>query len=66
MVAVGAYERRHVEILTSCGGPLPVMTYSVVDKGGPFVPKPEYLDLIVGGARYWSLPEQYVRSLVQY
>lgn len=63
-VAVGAYERKHVEILTPSSEPLPVTTYSVVDKGGPFAPKPEYSDLIVGGARYWSLPQQYVTSLI--
>jgi len=63
-VAGGAYERKHVEILTPSSEPLPVTTYSVVDKGGPFAPKPEYSDLIVGGARYWSLPQQYVTSLI--
>ncbi len=65
-VAVGAYERSHVEILTPSSESLPVMTYSVVRKKGPIAPTPDYLDLIVGGARYWSLPEQYVTSLVQY
>lgn len=65
-VAGGAYERKHVEILTPTSESLPVMTYSVVRKKGPFAPKPEYSDLIVGGARYWSLPQQYVTSLIQY
>ncbi len=63
-VAGRAYERKHVEILTPSSESLPVTTYSVVDKGGPFAPKPEYSGLIVGGARYWSLPQQYVTSLI--
>ena len=37
-VAVGAYERSHVEILTPSSESLPVMTYSVVRKKGRSLP----------------------------
>ncbi len=64
-VAVGAYERKKVEILTLDDETVPVLTYSVVHKEGPFAPTSKYMSLIIGGARYWSLPGQYVDSLVQ-
>lgn len=64
-VAVGAYERKKVGILTLDDETLPVVIYSVVHKEGPFAATSKYMSLIIGGARYWSLPEQYVDSLVQ-
>ncbi len=37
-VAVGAYKRKQVEILTLNDETVPVLTYSVVHKEGPFAP----------------------------
>ncbi len=64
-VAVGAYNRKQVEILTIDDETIPVLTYSVVPKDGPFAPTSKYMGLIISGARHWSLPEQYLDSLVQ-
>ena len=64
-VATGAYERKQVEILTPYDETVPAWTYSVVHKEGPFAPTSKYMGLIISGARHWSLPEQYVDSLVQ-
>jgi len=43
------------------GNPLKVMIYVVQEKEENHIPPSrEYLDLIVEGARYWHLPENYV------
>ena len=64
-VAVGAYKRKQVEILTLDDETVLVLTYSVVHKEGPFAPTSKYMGLIISGARHWSLPEQYVDSLAR-
>ena len=43
--------------------PLTVCTYFACRQPNPPLPNAGYKDLIVTGARYWHLPEEYVREL---
>lgn len=45
--------------------PLTVYTYDVVEKSEDTIPpNQEYKSLIVNGANYWKLPEDYIRQLI--
>ena len=65
-VNVGAYARRTVAVVTPTGDPLNVMTYCVVDRLNPLAPSQDYFDLILRGARNWSLPEDHIERLAEY
>ena len=62
-----SYDRR--ECLVFLDGedqrPLTVSTYFGVVQPNPPRPNAEYKDLILTGAKYWQLPETYVRKLEQ-
>jgi hypothetical protein len=43
--------------------PLTVFTYFAERQSGPPRPNAEYKALIIAGARYWNLPDDYVATL---
>lgn len=58
------YQRREVEVVVNGAGRRPAVTYEVIEKAPrELVPKLEYLDLLVAGARERGLPGDYVEWL---
>jgi gamma-glutamylcyclotransferase (GGCT)/AIG2-like uncharacterized protein YtfP len=45
--------------------PLPVQTYIAVPQSNPPLPNRDYMQLIIGGAKFWSLPPEYIVTLEQ-
>lgn len=43
--------------------PLSVQVYFAVPQNNPPLPNQEYKDLILGGARFWNLPADYIAEL---
>jgi len=44
--------------------PMKVYTYEVVDKDfKKYLPNEQYKNLVLEGAKYWQLPEQYIEFL---
>ena len=60
-----AYVREERQVLTGDGerSSLTVHVYFAVPQDDPPLPSLEYKDLIVRGAKFWQLPEAYVRML---
>ena len=59
-----AYKREPIEVFDADGRKFPVITYlAVPQEGGPFVPHRDYINLYVGGARYFGLPKAHVQVL---
>lgn len=59
----GAYRRTKVQVEAERGIAEDVLTYTVINKEGPFTPSADYMRLIIEGARHWGLPESYQRFL---
>lgn len=58
-----AYRRRPVKVIVD-GAPVRAMAYEVIDKHPhELPPAPEYLDLMVSGAREHGLPDDWLKRL---
>lgn len=62
-----AYRRHEFLVFLNGNGnePLTVWTYVAEKELNPPRPSAEYKDQILSGARWWHLPEQYIRELEQ-
>jgi gamma-glutamylcyclotransferase (GGCT)/AIG2-like uncharacterized protein YtfP len=58
-------EERHVYRDGNDDAPLVALVYFAIRQNNPPRPNTEYKRLIVDGARYWHLPEDYIRELEQ-
>jgi gamma-glutamylcyclotransferase (GGCT)/AIG2-like uncharacterized protein YtfP len=60
----GGYRRIRVEVIDEEEQAREAWSYEVVSKlAHDFKPVPEYLDLMIGGARDFALPEDYIESI---
>ncbi|MCL6508076.1 MAG: gamma-glutamylcyclotransferase [Bryobacteraceae bacterium] len=57
-------EQRHVFLDGDENQPLVAEVYFANHELEPPLPNQEYKDLIVNGARYWRLPEDYIRDVL--
>lgn len=59
------YERATIEVLREgeAGAIFEVMTYFANPEPGALPPSRHYMELILGGARHWQLPADYVATL---
>jgi gamma-glutamylcyclotransferase len=55
-------EERHVFLNDKDDLPLLVTVYFAIRQNNPPLPNQEYKDLILRGAKFWHLPEGYVRN----
>lgn len=60
-----SYVRIEHHVLLDGDGKKPclIQTYEAIEESSPPQPNNEYMNLIIGGARFWHLPEDYIRSL---
>ncbi len=60
-----SYNRRAVEVLADGDdqSPATAFTYLAVKECNPPPPSAEYMGLIIEGAKFWGLPEDYIREL---
>lgn len=56
-------EERHVFMDDDDQKPMAAFTYIAIPQKDPPLPNAEYKQLIVSGARFWHLPEAYIREL---
>ena len=63
--ATNAYRRIETRVFADANRdkPMTVWTYEVIDKSEVFKPNDEYKALLVEGARYWHLPDDYIEVL---
>jgi hypothetical protein len=45
--------------------PLSVAIYFATRQSNPPLPGTEYKNLILNGARYWKLPEEYIKAVLE-
>ena len=58
-------EQRHVFLDGNLEKPLAVAIYFATPQPGPHLPSQKYKDLILSGANYWHLPENYIRDILE-
>lgn len=58
-------EQRHVFLDGNLEKPLAVEIYFATPQPGPHLPSQKYKDLILSGANYWHLPENYIRDILE-
>ena len=58
-------EEHHVYVDGNEEKPLSVQVYFAIRQPNPPLPNEEYKSLIVGGAKHWHLPEEYIKALEQ-
>lgn len=58
-------EQRHVYLDDDLETPLSVEVYFAIPEPDPPLPDQEYKDLILAGARFWHLPEDYIRDVIE-
>ncbi len=58
-------EDRHVYVDENEEKPLAVQVYFAIRQSNPPLPNEEYKSLIVGGAKHWYIPEEYIKALEQ-
>ena len=62
----GGYQRRTVEVETASGERRSAVTYEVVTKeADELAPKPEYVELLIRGARERGLPQEWIDVLTE-
>jgi len=57
-------EQRHVFLDGNRKKPLAVAIYFATPEPGSHLPSQKYKDLILSGANYWHLPENYIRDIL--
>jgi gamma-glutamylcyclotransferase (GGCT)/AIG2-like uncharacterized protein YtfP len=57
-------EQRHVFLDDHKEKPLTVAIYFAIPEPGIHLPSQKYKDLILSGAEYWHLPENYIRDIL--
>ena len=58
-------EQRHVFLDGHRNEPLAVAIYFATPEPGAHLPSQKYKDLILSGANYWHLPENYIRDILE-
>jgi gamma-glutamylcyclotransferase (GGCT)/AIG2-like uncharacterized protein YtfP len=58
-------EQRHVFLDGHREKPLTVAIYFATPEPGSHLPSQKYKDLILSGANYWHLPENYIRDILE-
>jgi len=58
-------EQRHVFLDGNQEKPLAVGIYFATPQPGPHLPSQKYKDLILSGAKYWHLPKDYIRDILE-
>jgi len=58
-------EQRHVFLDGNRENPLAVGIYLATPQPGLHLPSQKYKDLILSGAKYWHLPENYIRDVLE-
>jgi gamma-glutamylcyclotransferase (GGCT)/AIG2-like uncharacterized protein YtfP len=58
-------EQRHVFLEGHRKKPLAVAVYFAIPQPGVHLPDQKYKDLIMSGAKYWHLPESYIRDILE-
>lgn len=58
-------EQRHVFLDGHREKPLTVAIYFATPEPGTHLPSQRYKDLILSGAKYWHLPENYIRDILE-
>jgi len=58
-------EQRHVFLDGHLNKPLAVAIYFATPEPGAHLPSQNYKDLILSGAKYWHLPEEYIRDVLE-
>jgi gamma-glutamylcyclotransferase (GGCT)/AIG2-like uncharacterized protein YtfP len=58
-------EQRHVYLDGHRNKPLTVEIYFAIPQPGVHLPNQKYKDLILSGANYWHLPEEYIRDILE-
>jgi len=58
-------EQRHVFLDGNREKPLAVGIYLAIPQPGPHRPSEKYKDLILSGAKFWHLPEDYIREILE-
>ena len=58
-------EQRHVFLDGNRKKPLAVAIYFAKPQPGVHLPNHKYKDLILSGAKYWHLPENYIRDILE-
>jgi len=58
-------EQRHVFLEGHRKKPLVVAIYFATPQPGVHLPSQKYKDLIISGANYWHLPDEYIRNILE-
>jgi gamma-glutamylcyclotransferase (GGCT)/AIG2-like uncharacterized protein YtfP len=58
-------EQRHVFLEGRRKKPLAVAIYFATPQPGVHLPNQKYKDLILSGAKYWHLPDKYIRDILE-
>jgi len=58
-------EQRHVFLEGDRKKPLAVAIYFAIPQPGVHLPNQRYKDLILTGAKYWHLPDKYIRDILE-
>jgi len=58
-------EKRHVFLDGHREKPLTLAIYFATPEPGSHLPSQKYKDLILSGANYWHLPENYIRDILE-
>ncbi|KAI8504745.1 hypothetical protein Bbelb_178630 [Branchiostoma belcheri] len=59
----GVYRPVELSVETSSGEHLTCRSYQIIDTSQPKPPSPQYMEVLLGGARQHRLPEEYIREL---
>ncbi|XP_078687649.1 gamma-glutamylcyclotransferase-like [Branchiostoma floridae x Branchiostoma belcheri] len=59
----GKYRPVELSVETSSGEHLTCRSYQIIDTSQPKPPSPQYMEVLLGGARQQGLPEEYIREL---
>jgi gamma-glutamylcyclotransferase (GGCT)/AIG2-like uncharacterized protein YtfP len=58
-------EQRHVFLEGHRKKPLAVAIYFATPQPGVHLPNQKYKDLVLSGAKYWHLPDKYIRDILE-
>jgi gamma-glutamylcyclotransferase (GGCT)/AIG2-like uncharacterized protein YtfP len=58
-------EQRHVFLAGHREKPVNVAIYFTTPEPGVHLPSQKYKDLLLSGANYWHLPEEYIRDILE-
>ncbi|XP_035678562.1 gamma-glutamylcyclotransferase-like [Branchiostoma floridae] len=61
----GVYRPVELSVKTSTGETLTCRSYRIIDTSQPNLPSPQYMEVLLGGARQQGLPEEYIRELAE-